>query len=106
MWWIYQRLERKQRKVIPSYVISATRKEFPEPDGDYTGFKDPLVIETDLAFIDLLHGYTIKIFPLVWNYRIVLQIKCRGTQSLKHHLKVNVFLFTFFPFTVKTHWGL
>jgi len=33
VWWIYKRLGRKKRKVIPSCVVSAIRKEFPEADG-------------------------------------------------------------------------
>ena len=36
VWQIYQRLGRKQRKVIPSCVVSAIQKEFPEADGNYT----------------------------------------------------------------------
>ena len=51
VWWIYQRLGRKQRKVIPSCVVSAIRKQFPEADGNYTGFKEPSVTELDLAFL-------------------------------------------------------
>ena len=39
------------RKIIPSCVVSAIRKEFPEADGNYTGLKDPSVIEADLAFL-------------------------------------------------------
>ncbi|KAL9972501.1 hypothetical protein ACROYT_G018816 [Oculina patagonica] len=50
VWWIYQRLGRKQRRVIPSCVVSAIRREFPEATGNYTGFKDPTVTEFDLAF--------------------------------------------------------
>ena len=38
-------------KIIPSCVVSIIRKEFPEADGNYTGFKDPSVTEADLAFL-------------------------------------------------------
>jgi len=51
VWWIYKRLGRKKRKVIPSCVVSAIRKEFPEADGNYTGFRDPSINEIDLAFL-------------------------------------------------------
>ena len=51
VWLIYRRLGRRHRKIIPSYVVSIIRKEFPEADGNYTGFKDPSVTETDLAFL-------------------------------------------------------
>ena len=37
--WVYSRLGRGIRKVIPSCVIAAVRHEFPEADGIYTGFK-------------------------------------------------------------------
>ncbi|XP_064633632.1 P2X purinoceptor 7-like [Lineus longissimus] len=44
-WWTHDRLGRKVRKVIPSCVVVATRKRYPEPDGKYTGFRE--VDETD-----------------------------------------------------------
>ena len=37
--WTYSRLGRGIRRVIPSCVVVAMRHEFPEDDGDYTGFK-------------------------------------------------------------------
>ena len=39
------------RKIILSCVVSIIRKEFPEADGNYTGFKDPSVTEADLVFL-------------------------------------------------------
>lgn len=42
------------RKIIPSCVVSIIRKEFPEADGNYTGFKDPSVTEADLAFLEFV----------------------------------------------------
>lgn len=39
------------KKVIPSCVVSARRKEFPEADGNYTGLRDPSINEIDLAFL-------------------------------------------------------
>ena len=39
------------RKIIPSCVVSIIRKEFPEADGNYAGFKEPSVTEADLAFL-------------------------------------------------------
>ena len=51
VWWIYQTLGKKQRKIIPLYVVSPILKEFPEVGGNYTGFKDPPVTEVDLAFL-------------------------------------------------------
>ena len=44
---MYNRLGRKRGKVIPSCVVSKIRKEFPEADGNYTGFKEPSVTEVD-----------------------------------------------------------
>ena len=37
--WTYSRLGRGIRRVIPSCVVAAVRREFPEADGVYTGFK-------------------------------------------------------------------
>ena len=37
--WTYSRLGRGIRRVIPSCVVAAGRREFPEADGVYTGFK-------------------------------------------------------------------
>ena len=37
--WTYGRLGRGIRRVIPSCVVAAVRREFPEADGVYTGFK-------------------------------------------------------------------
>ena len=51
VWWIYGRLGRRHRTIILSCVVSIIRKEFPEADGNYTGFKDPSVTEADLAFL-------------------------------------------------------
>lgn len=39
----------RETKIIPSCVASIIRKEFPEADGNYTGFKDP-VTKAGLAF--------------------------------------------------------
>ena len=52
IWWVYGRLGRKRRKVIPACVVLAIRKQFPEADGNYTGFKDPSITELDLAFFE------------------------------------------------------
>ena len=52
IWWVYGRLGRKRRKVIPAYVVLAIRKQFPEADSNYTGFKDPSITELDLAFFE------------------------------------------------------
>ena len=40
--------------MILSCVVSITRKEFPQADGNYTGFKDPSVTETDLAILEFV----------------------------------------------------
>ena len=50
IWWVYGRLGRKRRKIIPTYVVLPIRKQFPEADGNYTGFKDPSITELDLIF--------------------------------------------------------
>lgn len=52
IWWVYGRLGRKRRKVIPASVVLAIRKQFPEADGNYTGFKDTSITELDLAFFE------------------------------------------------------
>jgi len=52
IWWVYERLGRKRRKIIPACVVLAIRKQFPEADGKYTGFKDPSITELDLAFFE------------------------------------------------------
>ena len=52
IWWVYGRLGRKRRKVIPACVVLAIQKQFPEADGNYTGFKDPSITELDLAFFE------------------------------------------------------
>jgi len=38
--------------VIPACVVITIRKEFPEADGNYTGFKDATITELDLAFFE------------------------------------------------------
>jgi len=40
--WIYGRLGREHRKIIPSCVLYVIRKEFLEADGNYIGFKVPM----------------------------------------------------------------
>ena len=52
IWWVYGRLERKRRKIIPACVVLAIRKQFPEADGNHTGFKDPSITELDLTFFE------------------------------------------------------
>lgn len=39
-WWIHGYLGRGDRRVIPSCVVSAVRREFPEPQDNYTGFQE------------------------------------------------------------------
>ena len=51
IWWVYGRLGRKRRKIIPACVLLAIRKQFPEADGNHTGFKDPSITELDLTFL-------------------------------------------------------
>ena len=41
IYWTYHRLERGICKVIPSCVVLAIHKEFPEPSNIYTGLKIP-----------------------------------------------------------------
>ena len=45
-------LEGKEERSIPACVVLAIRKQFPEADGNYTGFKDPSITELDLAFFE------------------------------------------------------
>ena len=52
IWWFCGRLGRKRRKIIPACVVLAIRKQFPEADGNHTGFKDPSITELDLAFFE------------------------------------------------------
>jgi len=52
IWWVFGRLGRKKRKIIPACVVLAIQKQFPEADGSYTGFKDPSITELDLAFFE------------------------------------------------------
>ena len=52
IWWVYGRLGRKRRKIIPACVVLAIRKQFPEADDNHTGFKDPSITELDLAFFE------------------------------------------------------
>ena len=52
IWWVYGKLGRKRRKIIPACVVLATRKQFPEADGNHTGFKDPSITELDLTFFE------------------------------------------------------
>ncbi|XP_078366725.1 P2X purinoceptor 7-like [Oculina patagonica] len=52
VWWVYGKLGRKRRKVIPACVVLAIRKQFPEADGTYTGFKEATITELDLAFFE------------------------------------------------------
>ena len=49
-WWVHGKLGRKRLKVLAACVVVATRKQFPEADGNYIGFKDAAVTELDLAF--------------------------------------------------------
>ena len=52
IWWVYGRLGKKRRKIIPACVVLAIRMQFPEADGNHTGFKDPSIKELDLAFFE------------------------------------------------------
>ena len=47
-------------KIIPSCVVSIIRKEFPEADGNYTGFKDPSVTEAGLSISIIIFLYSKK----------------------------------------------
>lgn len=38
-WFLYAKLGRGVRRVIPSCVVTATRQRFPESDGNYSTFK-------------------------------------------------------------------
>ena len=49
---VYGRLGRKRKKVIPACVKLAIWMQFPEADGNYTGFKDPSNTDLDLAFFE------------------------------------------------------
>ncbi|KAL9978802.1 hypothetical protein ACROYT_G016366 [Oculina patagonica] len=40
-WWVHNRLGRYVRKVIPACVVKAIRTEYPNADGNYTGFRTP-----------------------------------------------------------------
>ena len=40
IWWIFQHLGKRNRRVIPSCVVWSIRKLFPEADGQYTRFKE------------------------------------------------------------------
>lgn len=48
-WWVHGILGKKRRRAIPSCVVHAIRKRFPEESGDYVGFK-----EAELFFLNLL----------------------------------------------------
>ena len=45
-------------------VVSKIRKEFPEADGNYTGFKEPSVTEVDLTFFKFVLKPKVKILSL------------------------------------------
>ena len=51
IWWVYGRLGRKRRKIIPACVVLAIQKQFPEADGNHTGFKDPSITELTWHFL-------------------------------------------------------
>ena len=36
--WVYGKLGRGNRKVVPSCFVNSIHKEFPDPNGNYTGF--------------------------------------------------------------------
>ena len=38
--WVHGKLGKGNRKIIPSCVVTCIRKEFPDPNGNYTGFLD------------------------------------------------------------------
>ena len=44
IWWVYGRMVRRNRKVVPLCVVRAIQKRFPEKNGDYgkyIGFFQP-----------------------------------------------------------------
>ena len=38
--WVWGKLGRRNRKVIPSCIVRKIRDRFPDPNGNYTGFMD------------------------------------------------------------------
>ena len=43
-WWVHGVLEKKNQRVIPACVVKAVRREFPEENGFYEGFKAPEMV--------------------------------------------------------------
>ncbi|XP_033115925.1 P2X purinoceptor 7-like [Anneissia japonica] len=41
-WWVYGKLGRKRRKVIPTCAVHAIRHQFPEADQNYEGYHDAI----------------------------------------------------------------
>eukprot|EP00111_Clytia_hemisphaerica_P007238 TCONS_00021017-protein len=39
-WWVFKRLGKNNRRVIPSCVLSKIRSTFPDPEGKYTKYKE------------------------------------------------------------------
>ncbi|XP_033101508.1 P2X purinoceptor 7-like [Anneissia japonica] len=50
IWWVYNRLKKRDRRVIPSCCVWAIRDQFPSVDGDYTGFIDA-VADNEMDFV-------------------------------------------------------
>ena len=40
IWWVFERLEKNNRRVIPSCVVWAIRKLYPEANGQYVRFNE------------------------------------------------------------------
>ena len=97
-WWIYGKLKRKLRKVIPACAVASIRECFPEPDGIYEGFHGAVsdFLENEIWILALCHTVKILIAQIILQKPAVNDLmKSLNWKDVNQQWEHNILLMTF-----------